>query len=102
MKPFAKVVAVAVVACFLFAPLAAMAEEEVPTDKELSQTEGEPPVIPHKVSEKDTAKECLACHKKGRKGAPVTSHPERKSCTQCHIPVGGFSTSKSVKGAKGK
>lgn len=102
MKPFAKVLAVATVACFMLVPLASMAQEEVPTDKEVSQAESEPPTIPHKVLESDTAKECLVCHKTGKKGAPVTPHPERKACTQCHVPTAGFSVGKKVKGVKGK
>lgn len=81
-----RVLTVAVLVNFLALPALALTEEEVPTEQEIRQTEGEPPVIPHKVSERETAKDCLACHEKGKRGAPVTSHPERKVCTQCHVP----------------
>lgn len=60
-------------------------EQAVPTEDEVKLAENEPPVVPHPISDRDTAKECLSCHKKGKKGAPVTKHPERKNCTQCHV-----------------
>lgn len=102
MKPFAKLLVVSAAAFALYSPLAALAQEEVPTDKEVSQAESEPPVIPHRVLESDTAKECLVCHKSGKKGASVTPHPDRKACTQCHVPTAGFTTGKKVKGVKGR
>ncbi|MBI1920626.1 MAG: hypothetical protein HYS23_06055 [Geobacter sp.] len=102
MKPFAKVLVVAAFACVMFVPMVSLAQEEVPTEKEVKQAENEPPVIPHRVQESDTAKECLACHKTGKKGAPVTPHPERKACTQCHVPTAGFTINKKVKGVKTK
>ena len=61
---------------------------------ELRQYPGSPPRIPHKVfpSFSNEAEECLACH--GRGGydveldayAPVTPHPEKELCYQCHVP----------------
>lgn len=78
--------------------ISAAVDENVPTEREIRRSEGEPPLIPHRVNDADTARECLRCHETGKKGAPVTSHPERKACTQCHLPTGGFSTGK----AKGK
>ena len=61
---------------------------------ELRQYPGSPPRIPHKVfpSFSAEAEECLACH--GRGGydveldayAPVTPHPEKELCYQCHVP----------------
>ena len=61
---------------------------------ELRQYPGSPPRIPHKVfpSFSSEAEECLACH--GRGGydveldayAPVTPHPEKELCYQCHVP----------------
>ena len=56
---------------------------------------GAPPLIPHPV-EPDIANEnkrCLACHLKGGYVAkweaftPVTPHPEKISCGQCHLGV---------------
>ena len=61
---------------------------------ELRQYPGSPPRIPHKVfaSFSGEAENCLACH--GRGGydveqdayAPVTPHPEKELCYQCHVP----------------
>lgn len=75
----------AVAALMSFPAFPALAAEGVPTEQEIRQAEGEPPVIPHRVKDTDIAGDCLKCHEKGKKGAPVTSHPERKSCTQCHV-----------------
>ncbi|HEY6873660.1 MAG TPA: hypothetical protein VI298_13140 [Geobacteraceae bacterium] len=77
--------ALAVAALLQVLALPALAEEGVPTEREIMESEGEPPVIPHRVADTDTARECLKCHETGKKGAPVTPHPERKACTQCHV-----------------
>ncbi len=44
-----------------------------------------PPTIPHTVHMRQN---CMSCH--GELGtSPIrTSHPERQSCTQCHVPSG--------------
>ena len=39
--------------------------------------------FPHDI-EKTKDKHCLECHEKGKYGAPMTPHPERKYCVQCH------------------
>ena len=85
MKRIIRFLAVTALLQFLLVPLPAFAEEQVPTENEVMQTENDPPVIPHRVSEEDTFKDCLKCHEKGKNGAPMTSHPERKNCTQCHV-----------------
>lgn len=61
---------------------------------ELRQYPGSPPRIPHSVSPffADEIEDCLACH--GRGGydveldayVPVTPHPEKELCYQCHVP----------------
>ena len=86
MKLMLKCLALAVFCLSL--PLAAMAGEAVPTAKEILAAEGAPPTIPHRVGESDTYRECLACHLAGKKGAPATSHPQRRMCSQCHVPGG--------------
>lgn len=44
---------------------------------------GRPPVVPHRLVLREN---CAACHAgEGRAGAPVTSHPERTNCVQCHV-----------------
>jgi len=56
------------------------------------QYPGSPPFIPHKVEEPDLAQiDCLACHARGgwteelKKNTPITPHPEREACRQCHV-----------------
>jgi len=58
------------------------------------QYPGSPPFIPHKVEEPDLAAvDCLACHARGgwteelKKNTPVTPHPEREACRQCHVTL---------------
>jgi nitrate reductase cytochrome c-type subunit len=93
MSHIIRLLAIALLAGFLALPGLARAEEKVPTAQEIRESEGEPPLIPHRIADTDTARECLKCHGTGKKGAPVTSHPERKACTQCHVQG-------EVKGAK--
>jgi nitrate reductase (cytochrome), electron transfer subunit len=56
---------------------------------------GAPPIIPHKMmDETGTAFTCLACHEKGgwteelKRHTPLTPHPEKSECRQCHVPQG--------------
>lgn len=79
-------------------PLAAMSgtdgRRNLDSYYKLRQYPGSPPRIPHKVfpAFADEAQDCLACH--GRGGydveqeayAPVTPHPEKELCYQCHVP----------------
>ncbi len=56
---------------------------------------GAPPIIPHPLlSEKGIGgNTCLQCHQNGGyvarfdAYAPITPHPDLKSCKQCHVPV---------------
>ena len=81
----------AMLVCALAFPLPGLADDgRVPTAKEVMQAEGTPPLIPHRVTENFTFRQCLGCHEEGKEGAPVTPHPERKTCTQCHVPVDGY------------
>ena len=41
------------------------------------------PRIPHTTEGREN---CLGCHEKGLSGAPVTPHPQRPNCTNCHKP----------------
>ena len=45
---------------------------------------GAPPAMPHKAYSCNV--DCLNCHKTGGGTIPVTTHPERMICVQCHIP----------------
>ena len=56
------------------------------------QYPGSPPFIPHVVEAPDLASvDCLACHARGgwteelKKNTPITPHPEREACRQCHV-----------------
>lgn len=63
---------------------------------QLRQYPGSPPRVPHPidVSFSGNATNCLACHAKGGyspeygKYTPVTPHPEKELCYQCHVPIG--------------
>jgi cytochrome c-type protein NapB len=52
-----------------------------------------PPVIPHVVDHRTTAKACLACHasvvQRGDKKSIVTPHPQFYNCQQCHVQGAG-------------
>jgi len=61
---------------------------------ELRQYPNSPPRVPHKVPifyREDNA-DCLACHGEGGYDAeldayaPITPHPEKENCFQCHVP----------------
>ncbi|MCY4524079.1 MAG: hypothetical protein OXB84_05000 [Halobacteriovoraceae bacterium] len=64
---------------------------------------GAPPVIPHPVLKKNTltGDTCLGCHLHGgftpkfNAYAPVTPHPEKTSCRQCHNPIKDISLFKT-------
>lgn len=45
---------------------------------------GAPPVIPHEAGAEMS--ECLTCHGDKDSGAPLTPHPTRLRCSQCHVP----------------
>ncbi len=53
-------------------------------------TAGAPPTIPHRTLMRDN---CVACHDgPGAREEIRTSHPERRRCRQCHVPVTGLET----------
>ena len=45
---------------------------------------GAPPTMPHPLFMRTN---CISCH--GSQGYPslITNHPERRNCTQCHMPT---------------
>jgi cytochrome c-type protein NapB len=48
-------------------------------------TPGAPPTIPHRLLMREN---CVACHDgPGAREEIRTSHPERRRCRQCHVPV---------------
>jgi nitrate reductase cytochrome c-type subunit len=74
---------VSLVCLFAMALTALADEKENDYDKDARYAEGTPPMVPHRIDDKTSAA-CLACHKDGLNGAPVTPHPIRLDCTQCH------------------
>jgi nitrate reductase cytochrome c-type subunit len=89
-------------AALLFLPVAVSAEEAEDYDKDASQAESTPPMIPHRIKDTANGEYCLGCHKDGVKGAPATPHPERLSCTGCHVQGEIKDTKPLKKGKKNK
>ena len=71
-------------ACLLALVLPAWAAESGEDyEKDARYAEGTPPMVPHRIDDKTSAA-CLGCHRDGLNGAPLTPHPIRLDCTQCH------------------
>lgn len=71
---------------FLLAlPVIASADEPENYEKDARNAENTPPRIPHIIKDTSDGSYCLGCHRTGLKGAPETPHPERLSCTGCHV-----------------
>lgn len=85
MKMFARYLTVAAMAVVMSLPVAALAEEPENLEADAKYAENEPPVIPHRIADNANGEDCLACHRSGVKGAPMTPHPTRVNCTQCHV-----------------
>lgn len=84
MTLFLRFLSAATLAVLLSFSSPALAEEpNYAADARLSG--GDPPTVPHRIADDATSESCNACHRAGVKGAPMTSHPERMGCTQCHV-----------------
>jgi len=89
--------------CLLTLALPAMADEvEDDLEKDARSAEGTPPMIPHSIDVNATGEACLACHKEGLHGAPMTPHPDRLDCVQCHAQGEIKEKKKEKKGKKHK
>jgi cytochrome c-type protein NapB len=86
MKVLIRCLVMAGMTALLMMPVASLAEDEPNLGADAQNAEGAPPTIPHGVKDKADGKYCLVCHEKGVKGAPMTPHPERLTCTECHVP----------------
>lgn len=86
MKKVIHVCVVISCAALLALPVAAGAEESENYEKDAEMAENTPPRIPHRIKDTSDGEYCLGCHRTGIKGAPETPHPERLSCTGCHVP----------------
>ena len=85
MKMLLQLLAVVSLTAVMALPLAAFADEPENLEADAKYAENEPPVIPHRIADNATGEVCLACHRTGLKGAPITPHPVRVYCTQCHV-----------------
>lgn len=74
-------------AAALLMPAVSFADEPENLESDARSAEGMPPTVPHAVQDTANGETCLACHRDGLKGAPVCPHPERLTCTQCHVPA---------------
>lgn len=72
-----------VFACLFALAFPAVADEKDDYAKDAEYGEGTPPMVPHPIDNR-TGEACLACHRTGLNGAPLTPHPIRLDCTQCH------------------
>ena len=86
----------------LLTPVASFADEPENLAPDARSAEGMPPTIPHGIKDSADGKACLACHEKGLKGASVTPHPERLTCTECHVPANPGAPVKDPKKTKKK
>lgn len=82
-------------------PVVVTADEPVNYEKDAWSAENTPPRIPHLIKDTSDGTYCLECHRTGLKGAPETPHPERLSCTGCHVQ-GEIKKEKSPKKGKTK
>jgi cytochrome c-type protein NapB len=99
MKIMLRRCAVAALVALFALPVAVSAEERENYDKDAQQAESTPPLVPHRIKDTSDGHYCLDCHRTGLNGAPETPHPERLTCTQCHVPgeIKGAKTEKTEK-----
>jgi cytochrome c-type protein NapB len=72
------------IACLMIPALPVMAAEmQQDYESDAHFAEGTPPMVPHPINDM-TGDACLACHLSGKNGAPLSPHPVRLDCTQCH------------------
>jgi nitrate reductase cytochrome c-type subunit len=96
MKKILVVLFVVSLCSLLLSPPVGAEEMAVPSEREVSQAEGMPPLMPHALPEpgRNGFFPCLVCHGDAKQGAPQTPHPDRLTCTQCHVQ--GEITAKSA------
>jgi nitrate reductase cytochrome c-type subunit len=70
------------------------AEEQGDYESDARYAEGQPPTIPHPFKDTADGAYCLKCHLTGLNGAPLSPHPVRITCTECHVQ--GEITSRSA------
>jgi len=82
MQRYLLLLAAAALSVLLLAPAVASADDDF--EKDAAYAEGTPPMVPHRMEPGATGDACLVCHLEGRNGAPVSPHPIRLDCVQCH------------------
>lgn len=87
-----------VVSLALISPVFAN-EPEPDLAKDAAQGTGLPMAVPHAMKPGEDGEACNTCHRTGIKKTPITSHPERLNCTQCHVQG---DPKKAAKGKKKK
>jgi cytochrome c-type protein NapB len=83
MKVAVCLLAVIAYASFFSSPVQAEAQEDYESDARYA--EAQPPTIPHPFRDAADGKYCLRCHGTGLNGAPLSPHPVRITCTECHV-----------------
>ena len=100
MKLFFRCLVMTGLTAALLMPLAASADEPENLATDAQAAEGMPPTVPHRVKETADGTYCLSCHRDGLKKAPVCPHPERLTCTECHVPANPDAPAKKAKKVK--
>ena len=86
MRMLLRYCAMTAFSAMLSIPAIGCADEPENYEKDAQQAENTPPRIPHRIKDTSDGQYCLECHRTGLKGAPETPHPERLTCTGCHVP----------------
>ncbi len=86
MKSVLRCCSAVLLVVLLALPVVVSAEEPEYYDKDAQNAENTPPRIPHLIKDTSNGEYCLKCHRTGINGAPETPHPERLTCTGCHVP----------------
>lgn len=73
------------VAVSLFGALAVAQSPKEPKPRPRRLYFGAPPSVPHDMGQ--DMNDCLLCHGDADSGAPLTPHPTRLRCRQCHVPA---------------
>jgi nitrate reductase cytochrome c-type subunit len=103
MNALFRFLAITGITAALLMPVASFADQGENLAPDAQAAEGMPPTIPHGITDTANGESCLVCHRTGVKGAPVTNHPERLTCTECHVPANPAAPApKAVKKGKNK
>jgi nitrate reductase cytochrome c-type subunit len=75
----------AALASVIIFSIQAKAGEQENYEPDARYAEGQPPTIPHPFKDTADGAYCLKCHLSGLNGAPLSPHPVRITCTECHV-----------------